>query len=188
MATRSLTSEPRGLLPPPPTIGEMASGPLLSPGRGQGKQPFEPKHFDELLLLLGPANQDVGTLAIRIAAIIIDRLERLEAATLEPPRRFRGKEEVMIRTVSVASSAEGSITKGPNIKIPVGYACTVRQRHHAGDPVGYVAMSEQAVQRSGERIELVDGENVSFKIDNMDALVFWSGSGSEVIFELIAEA
>ncbi len=161
----------------------------MGPGPGPTEQEAEVDHLDELeLILSGPEGQTLGDRFLRVAAIIVDRIEKVQEASVEPPRRFRGRDEVIIRVVNVATNAVANIVQGPDIKIPIGYTLTVRQRFHSGTPTGYVAMTAQSVQRSLERIELKDGEDVAFKVANMEALYFWSDDNSEVFFELIAEA
>jgi hypothetical protein len=111
-------------------------------------------------------------------------LEKILAAVIEPPRTTGGAEAI-IRRVVVATV--GIAVNGPDITVPKGYSCVVRQRHNAGAPAGYVAFSESDVGGTQTRAELQNNDSITVRVTNMDKIWFNSDTAATE-FEIIAQA
>ena len=117
--------------------------------------------------------------------VIIELLARILEATVEPPAGLRDGPAANIQTVTVSTA--GTPVEGPDVAVPKGYVCSVRQRYHATDRTGYVGFSEQGVKLSAARIELRNQVSVDFRrVRNMSELWFDADTASTV-FELVAE-
>ena len=117
--------------------------------------------------------------------VIIELLARILEAQIEPPAGLRDGPAANIQTVTVSTA--GTPVEGPDVAIPRGYVCSVRQRYHASDRTGYVGFSEQGVKLSATRIELRNQVSVDFRrVRNMSELWFDADTAS-TIFELVAE-
>ena len=117
--------------------------------------------------------------------VIIELLAKILEATVEPPAGLRDGAAANIQTVTV--STVGTPVEGPDVAVPRGYVCSVRQRYHATDRTGYVGFSERDVKNSLTRIELRNQVSVDFRrVRNMSELWFDSDTAS-TIFELVAE-
>lgn len=115
------------------------------------------------------------------------KLAELIKTIISPPR-FSDQQQldqVVIRVVEVATS--GTPVQGPDVTVPKGYTCVIRQRRHlAIDPAGRVAFSRNAIQNTLERAELGDGDVLEVKIDNLKYV--WLDSDTDAtFFELIVE-
>lgn len=113
-------------------------------------------------------------------------LIEIRDATIEPPRRSRSQRITtgLVRRVRVETT--GTPVSGPDIPIPPGYRAIVRQRRHAGSPTGYVGFSRGDVGDSVTRIEMGDGDAMSFNLNNMDE-VWFDADTANTDFEIIVE-
>lgn len=117
-------------------------------------------------------------------ASVEELLEKILAAVIEPPRNTTSAEAI-IRRVSVITP--GTAVPGPDIAIPKGYSCVVRQRHNAGAPAGYVAFSESDVSSTQNRAELQNNDSMTVRVTNMNKIWFDSDTNNTE-FEIIAQA
>lgn len=117
-------------------------------------------------------------------ASVEELLEQILAAVIEPPRNVSGTEAV-IRRVVVATA--GTPVRGPDIAVPRGYSCVVRQRHNAGAPAGYVAFSESEVASTQARAELQNNDSLTVRVSNMNRIWFDSDTAATE-FEIISQA
>ena len=125
---------------------------------------------------------------------LIDRERELAAKLIEliktvisPPRYSDTQQldQVVIRVVEVVTSGEP--VQGPDVTVPKGYTCVIRQRRHNSiDPLGRVAFSRNAIRNTLERSELGDGDALEVKISNMKEAWFDSDTAA-TFFELIVE-
>ena len=113
---------------------------------------------------------------------IIVGLERLRQAVIRPPRSDRGDIPVVAHRVNVAAS--GTPVQGPRLKVPAGHKVLIRQRNHAGTPVGYVAFDRVSIAQTATRIEYGDGDKLEFDLDSLDQVWFDADTNSTA-FELI---
>lgn len=118
--------------------------------------------------------------------IVTSLLQKIASAVVQRPRRSDDEAigTWLVRVVEVATA--GTVYRGPNIPIPPGYTTTVRQRRHAGAPVGYVAPNRGDVQQSVTRVNLQDGESFEINITNMNQVYFGADTNS-TFFEIISE-
>lgn len=113
-------------------------------------------------------------------------LQEIRDVTVEPNRRS-DTENIgvgIVRRVRVATV--GTPVSGPDIPIPKGYKAIVRQRRHAGSPTGYVGFSSGDVGNTVTRIEMGDGDAMSFNLNNMDE-VWFDADTANTDFEIIVE-
>lgn len=97
----------------------------------------------------------------------------------------QGVDEVLIRRVRVETA--GTPVRGPEVPIPKGYRCIIRQRRHIGaNPTGYVAFSKGSVGSSEFRVELSDGDSLEVMISCMESAWFDSNTNN-TDFEMIVE-
>lgn len=128
---------------------------------------------------------------IRLLVVRLDGLQKvlqeIRDQQAEPPRLStdQGIEEIFIRRVRVTTS--GTPVQGPEIPVPKGYRCVIRQRRHASaNPIGYVAFSKGSVGSSEFRVELADGDSLEVMISNLD--VAWFDADTDTTdFEMIVE-
>ena len=118
---------------------------------------------------------------------IVVRLVQLIQTVISPPRYsdHQQLDQVVIRVVQVVTS--GTSVQGPDVAVPKGYTCVIRQRRHNSiDPLGRVAFSRNAIGNTVERSELGDGDALEVKISNMKEAWFDSDTDA-TFFEMIVE-
>ena len=117
-------------------------------------------------------------------ASVEELLAQILAAVVEPPRNVSGTEAVIRRVVV---ETPGSPVPGPDITVPKGYSCVVRQRHNPGAPVGYVAFSQSEVASTQARSELQNNDSITVRVSNMNKIWFDSDTAATE-FEIISQA
>ena len=116
---------------------------------------------------------------------VIDLLEKILAATIEPPRRPKTSAdgEMVVRTVVFTTL--NIAVQGPDMPVPSGFSVTVRQRQHTGTPTGGVGFTRNGVAEAATRIQLQDGESTpALWISNFKQLWFLADT-ADVTFEII---
>ena len=103
---------------------------------------------------------------------------------IKPLPEVTGVDPVIIRAVQVV--AADSPVQGPEVEVPPNWVCVVRQRIHAGTPIGRVAASRNAIRNTGERVELEDGDSVMMNVPCMDDLWFDADTAA-TSFEIIVQ-
>jgi len=113
-------------------------------------------------------------------------LDKIANAIIERPRRSTSEATGtwIVRVVEVVTAS--TIYRGPDIVLPKGYTTAVRQRRHAGAPIGYVAASRGDVGGNLSRVELRDGESIEIQVTNMKEIYFTADTDS-TFFEIISE-
>ena len=118
---------------------------------------------------------------------LIDKLVKLIETVISPPRHSDSQQvdQIVIRVIQVETS--GTPVQGPDVSVPKGYTCVIRQRrHNAIDPLGRVAFSRNAIRNTLERSETGDGDALEVKISNMKEAWFDSDTDA-TFFEMIVE-
>jgi hypothetical protein len=128
---------------------------------------------------------------IRLLVVRLDGLQKvlqeIRDQQAEPPRLSteQGIEEIFIRRVRVETA--GTPVRGPEVPVPKGFRCVIRQRRHASaNPVGYVAFSKSSVGSSETRVELADGDSLEVMISCLEAAWF-DADTNNTDFEMIVE-
>jgi len=113
-------------------------------------------------------------------------LEKIANAIIEKPRRSTDEATGtwIVRAVEVVTAS--TVYRGPDIAIPKGYTTAVKQRRHAGAPIGYVAASRGDVGGNLSRAELRDGESIEIQVTNMKEIYFTADTNN-TFFEIISE-
>lgn len=118
---------------------------------------------------------------VLLRALIVG-VERVRQAVIRPPRSSQGTMPIVIHRVNVAVA--GTPIQGPKLRIPAGHKVLIRQRNHAGTPVGYIAFDRPAIEATGDRIEFGDGDKLEFHLDSLDQ-VWFDADTADTAFELI---
>lgn len=94
------------------------------------------------------------------------------------------KSSVTFRTVTVATA--GTPQQGPTVTVPDGFALLIRLRITQGAVEGRVSDSSANALDAAKRMEMVIGDSISLKVNNMN-LLFFDADTNGTVFELVAE-
>ena len=120
-----------------------------------------------------------------VQLVLIEKLEQVAEAVIEPPRAAQQDKEVLVIVVTVVTS--GTPVQGPTIQMPRGYPTIIRQRRHAGNTrTGYVAFGRNETANPLNRIQLRDNDSIALRLSRLDSLWF-DTDNNDTSFELIAE-
>jgi len=113
-------------------------------------------------------------------------LAQIKAIGIQKPRRSDSEavQQFLVRGVEVVTA--GQVYRGPDLPIPEGWTVTIRQRNHAGSPVGYVGGSSGDVGNPLTRVEMGDGDTIETTVSNLKNLYFGSDTNA-TFFEMIVE-
>ena len=115
--------------------------------------------------------------------MLVDKIELLTQAVIEPPRLAGGTKEVLVVVKTVDTS--GTPVQGPNIQISPGHLTVIRQRRHEGTPrTGYVAFERSDTGNPANRIQFRDNDSIALPLRRLDSLWF-DADNSDTSFELI---
>lgn len=118
-----------------------------------------------------------------VSLLVVDKLEQLTQAVIEPPRTAANVKEVLVTVVTVVTA--GTPVQGPSIVVPRGYPTIVRQRRHTGPTrSGYVAFERSDTANSRNRMEFRDNDSISLPLEGLDSLWF-DADNNDTSFELI---
>ena len=117
--------------------------------------------------------------------LVLDVLDQVREAIIEPPRAIASTKEVLIIVRTVVTA--GTPVQGPSILVPRGFPTIVRQRRHS-DPIrtGYVAFERSDTGNTLNRIEFRDNDSIALRVSRLDSLWF-DADNNDTSFELIAE-
>ena len=116
--------------------------------------------------------------------LVLDVLDQVREAIIEPPRTIASTKEVLIIVRTVVTA--GTPVQGPSILVPRGFSTIVRQRRHTPIRTGYVAFERSDTGNTLNRIEFRDNDSIALRVQHLDSLWFDADIGA-TSFELIAE-
>ena len=118
-----------------------------------------------------------------LLVLLMEKIEELTQATIEPPRLAPDAKEVLVIVKTVVTA--GAPEQGPAIPMSPGYSTVIRQRRHSGATrTGYVAFERSDTGNPLNRIQFRDNDSIALPLRRLDSLWF-DADNDDTSFELI---